>query len=88
MYRFIEIDLKKWKSYSKMLLMLVGARQVDKTYVLENFCKENYEKKYINLDKEENISQIYNPKYSIRILDLIIILNQFHCMQCFVLINN
>lgn len=71
-----------------MLLMLVGARQVDKTYVLENFCKENYEKKYINLDKEENISQIYNPKYSIRILDLIIILNQFHCMQCFVLINN
>lgn len=24
-------------------------------------------KKYINLDKEENISQIYNPKYSIRI---------------------
>lgn len=44
MYRFIEIDLKKWKSYSKMLLMLVGARQVDKTYVLENFCKENYEK--------------------------------------------
>lgn len=88
MYRFIEIDLKKWKSYSKMLLMLVGARQVDRTYVLENFCKENYEKKYINLDKEENISQIYNPKYSIRILDLIIILNQFHCMQCFVLINN
>lgn len=88
MYRFIEIDLKKWKSYSKMLLMLVGARQVDRTYVLENFCKKNYEKKYINLDKEENISQIYNPKYSIRILDLIIILNQFHCMQCFVLINN
>lgn len=70
-----------------MLLMLVGARQVDKTYVLENFCKENYEKN-INLDKGENISQIYNPKYSIRILDLIIILNQFHCMQCFVLINN
>jgi len=83
----MEVDLKKWKSYSKMLLMLVGARQVDKTYVLENFCKENYEKN-INLDKEENISQIYNPKYSIRILDLIIILNQFHCMQCFVLINN
>ena len=83
----MEVDLKKWKSYSKMLLMLVGARQVDKTYVLENYCKENYEKN-INLDKEENISQIYNPKYSIRILDLIIILNQFHCMQCFVLINN
>jgi predicted AAA+ superfamily ATPase len=63
----MEVDLKKWKNDSKMPLMLVGARQVDKTYVLENFCKENYEKKYINLDKEENISQIYNPKYSIRI---------------------
>lgn len=60
MYRFIEEDLKKWKNDSKMPLMLVGARQVGKTYVLENFCKENYEKYiYINLDKEENISQIF-----------------------------
>lgn len=60
MYRFIEEDLKKWKNDSKMPLMLVGARQVGKTYVLDNFCKENYEKYiYINLDKEENISQIF-----------------------------
>lgn len=60
MYRFIEEDLKKWKNDSKMPLMLVGARQVGKTYVLEKFCKENYEKYiYINLDKEENISQIF-----------------------------
>lgn len=60
MYRFIEEDLKNWKNDSKMPLMLVGARQVGKTYVLEKFCKENYEKYiYINLDKEENISQIF-----------------------------
>lgn len=60
MYRFIEEDLKKWKNDSKMPLMLVGARQVGKTYVLDNFCKENYEKYiYINLDKEEDISQIF-----------------------------
>ena len=60
MYRFIEEDLKKWKNDSKMPLMLVGGRQVGKTYVLEKFCKENYEKYiYINLDKEENISQIF-----------------------------
>lgn len=60
MYRFIEEDLKKWKNDSKMPLMLVGARQVGKTYVLEKFCKENYEKNiYINLDKEEDISQIF-----------------------------
>ena len=60
MYRFIEEDLKKWKNDSKMPLKLVGARQVGKTYVLEKFCKENYEKYiYINLDKEENISQIF-----------------------------
>lgn len=60
MYRFIEEDLKKWKNDSKMPLMLVGARQVGKTYVLEKFCKENYEKYiYINLDKEEDISQIF-----------------------------
>ena len=37
MYRFIEEDLKKWKNDSKMPLMLVGARQVGKTYVLDNF---------------------------------------------------
>lgn len=35
MYRKIEEELKKWKNDYKMQLMLVGARQTGKTYILE-----------------------------------------------------
>lgn len=60
MYRKIEEDLKKWKSDFKMPLMLVGARQTGKTYILEKFCKSNYDNYvYINLDKEESITEIF-----------------------------
>ncbi len=60
MYRKIEEDLKKWKKDYKMPLMLVGARQTGKTYVLENFCKNNFNNYiYINLDKEEDIAEIF-----------------------------
>lgn len=60
MYRKIEEELKKWKNDYKMPLMLVGARQTGKTYILEEFCKENFDNYvYINLDKEENIAEIF-----------------------------
>lgn len=60
MYRKIEEELKKWKNDYKMPLMLVGARQTGKTYILEEFCKNNFDNYiYINLDKEENISEIF-----------------------------
>ncbi len=60
MYRKIEEELLKWKNNFKMPLMLVGARQTGKTYILEKFCKENFENYvYINLDKEENIAEIF-----------------------------
>ena len=53
MYRKIEEELKKWKNDYKMPLMLVGARQTGKTYILEEFCKDNFDNYvYINLDKE------------------------------------
>lgn len=43
-----------------MPLMLVGARQTGKTYILEEFCKNNYNNYiYINLDKEENIAEVF-----------------------------
>lgn len=61
MYRKIEEELKKWKNDFKMPLMLVGARQTGKTYILEEFCKNNYNNYiYINLDKEENIAEIFD----------------------------
>lgn len=61
MYRKIEEELKKWKDNYKMPLMLVGARQTGKTYILEEFCKNNFNNYiYINLDKEENITEIFD----------------------------
>ena len=60
MYRKIEEELKKWMTDYKMPLMLVGARQTGKTYILEDFCKKNFNNYiYINLDKEENISEVF-----------------------------
>lgn len=60
MYRKIEQELLKWKDNSKLPLMLVGARQTGKTFILDNFCKNNFENYvYINLEKEEEIAQIF-----------------------------
>lgn len=60
MYRKIEEELNKWKDNSKMPLMLIGARQTGKTYILEKFCKENYQNYiYINFDREEQYQQIF-----------------------------
>ena len=60
MYRKIEEELKKWKTNYKMPLMLIGARQTGKTYILEEFCKNNFDNYvYINLDKEENIAKVF-----------------------------
>lgn len=60
MYRKILEELKKWKEEYKMPLMLIGARQTGKTYILEEFCKSNFDNYvYINLDKEENIGKVF-----------------------------
>jgi uncharacterized protein len=60
MYRKIEEELKSWKQNYQMPLMLVGSRQTGKTYILEEFCKKNYTNYiYINLDKEDNIAEIF-----------------------------
>ena len=61
MYRKIEKDLIIWKKNSKMPLMLIGARQTGKTYILKKFAKDNFENYiYINLEKEKEISDIFN----------------------------
>ena len=60
MYRKINKDLIKWKENYKMPFMLIGARHTGTTYILEEFCKNNFENYiYINLDKEENICEIF-----------------------------
>jgi hypothetical protein len=59
-----------------MPLMVLGARQVGKTYSLNEFCKENYDNcLYINLETEEDIRAVFenhlDPK---RIIDMIAVL--------------
>ena len=76
MYRKIEEELNKWLQDFKMPLMLIGARQTGKTYILEEFCKNNFDNYiYINLDKEDSICNIFestiNPETIIEKLEII-----------------
>ena len=61
MQRKIYQNLLKWKEEkTKIPYMLVGARQTGKTYILQEFCENEFENYiYINLDKSENISKIF-----------------------------
>lgn len=57
--KFLEI-LINWKDNNNDPLMVVGARQTGKTYIIEEFCKKNYEQYiYINLEKEEKIQTFF-----------------------------
>ena len=61
MQRIFENTLKVWKS-SEMNkpLMIIGARQIGKTYTIEKFCKENFENYlYFNLEKDVEIAKIF-----------------------------
>ena len=61
MKRFIMDDLIKWKNskYRKPLI-LKGARQVGKTYILKEFGKENYEGiAYFNFDHDEDLYNLF-----------------------------
>ncbi len=60
MYRKIQENLIKWQKDFKRPLMLVGAKQTGKTYILNEFCQNNFANYiYLNLDKEEDIKNIF-----------------------------
>ena len=61
MKRLFENKLLDWKqSGMNKPLMVVGARQVGKTYIIENFCKNNFEKYlYFNLEKNLELKNIF-----------------------------
>lgn len=60
MYRKITKTLMDWKEDFKKPLMLIGARQTGKTFILSEFCEQNFPNYlYINLEKEENIQKIF-----------------------------
>ena len=61
MYRKIINNLKDWKEKKGRLpLILKGARQVGKTWILQEFGKEYFEDVlYINFENETNLSDIF-----------------------------
>ena len=72
MKRFILEKLIKWKeSKYRKPLVLKGARQIGKTYILKQFGEENYEGvAYFNFDHDENLYNLFsNTKDPKRILE-------------------
>lgn len=72
MKRFIMDKLISWKNSStRKPLILKGARQVGKTYILKQFGIENYtDMVYFNFDHDENLSKLFsNTKDPKRILE-------------------
>ena len=72
MKRFITEELINWKnSNDRKPLILRGARQVGKTYILKEFGKNNYENvAYFNFDHDEGLAQLFsNSKDPKRIIE-------------------
>lgn len=61
MKRLFENKLIEWKKTGmNKPLMVVGARQIGKTYLIEKFAKENFEEYlYFNLEKSIEIKEIF-----------------------------
>lgn len=72
MKRFITDDLLKWKNskYRKPLI-LKGARQVGKTYIVKKFAEDYYDDlAYFNFDHDEDLKNLFqNSKEPKRILE-------------------
>ena len=68
MYRNIIEKLKAWKnSEFRKPLILAGARQVGKTYILKEFGKEEYSNvAYVNCDKEAMAKTLFVEDYDIQ----------------------
>ena len=61
MYRLFENKLIEWKeSGMKKPLMVIGVRQIGKTYTIDKFGRENFEEYlYFNLEKNEEVRNIF-----------------------------
>lgn len=80
MRRNISIKLKDWYcSATRKPLILNGARQVGKTYILNEFGRETYQNvAYVNLDKDKQAASLWNKDYDVKriILSLSALLNE------------
>jgi len=63
MKRFFENQLNLWQKQVKPLpLMLLGARQIGKTYLLQEFCNKNFENQiYLNFAENTEYKQFFTP---------------------------
>ncbi len=61
MQRFFEKKLQDWKETGmKKPLMVVGARQIGKTFTIEEFGKNNFDEYlYFNLEKNKEVKDIF-----------------------------
>jgi predicted AAA+ superfamily ATPase len=66
MKRFFTKELEAWKyGGMKKPLIVLGARQVGKSYIVTSFCKENFNNfKIINLFQDSTLAEIYNKNIS------------------------
>ncbi len=75
MFRYIKEKLIEWKNdENRKPLILKGARQVGKTYILKEFGNEQYENTaYFNFDHDDNLKELFkNTKNPKRILEQLI----------------
>ena len=63
MQRFFEYKLKLWhKKPHHLPLMIVGARQIGKTYILKKFCSEYFtEQVHLNFAEQPEYKQFFQP---------------------------
>lgn len=77
MKRKIEEALMKWKNEDpSSALMMIGPRQVGKTYSLRQFCQENFDDYiYVNLERDHDIAELFDqsidPKYLVQQIGLL-----------------
>ena len=76
MYRMAMNALKEWKSKkNRKPLILIGARQVGKTWLMREFGKEHYEKvAYISFYNNRRMNDVFEMDFNIK---RILILNGF-----------
>lgn len=74
MKRFISQKLEDWKlSMNRKPLILLGARQVGKTWIMKDFGKNHYENvAYVNCDEEPLAKTMFEADYSIPRILLIV----------------
>ena len=61
MYRKFYQTLEQWEEQQiKEPLLVVGARQVGKTWIIKEFCKNRYENyKYLNFESMKGLDSVF-----------------------------